>query len=487
MSEAPREPAHRLVWRNTLYLVGAQVLVLPLSLITNLLVARYLGPADFGLLYLATTFTAMAFLFVDSGQGGALAGLVAAHRARAGEFLGSSLSWRALLMPPATLVLLGIAAALGYPHQLLVAIALVVLASAFGTVSGACQDTLRGHERTDIGALTFVAWKLLLVLVTVPVLLLGGGVVPLLWAQAACAAVGALAMLRLLRAIELPRLAATRAATRELLAHGWPFLALSLVLALQENVDAAFLSRLASPEAVGWHAAARKLIGLLVFPASALVSALYPTLSRLRLEDPARLVATTGSALRMTVLLAAPMAAGCLLFPELGIWIFGSQGYGPATDNLRLMAPFLLFVYVSMPIGSLLMATGRQRGWILLQLLSVVLCALIDAWLVPVCQARYGNGGLGACASMALTELVVVAGGLWLAPRALLDRMLLGHVASALLGAATMGLVALMLRTLTPWLVAPLALAAYALVQVLLGTISRNVLSEARALLRPAR
>jgi O-antigen/teichoic acid export membrane protein len=487
MGEASREPAHRLVWRNTLYLVGAQVLVLPLSVITNLLVARYLGPADFGQLYLATTFAALAFLVVESGQSGALAGLVAAQRPRAGEFLGSSLAWRALLVPPATLALLGIAAALGYPRSLLVAISLVVLASAFGTLSSACQDTLRGHERTDIGALTFVAWKLLVVAATVPVLLLGGGLVPLLWAQAGCAAVGALAMLRLLRAIELPRLAATAAATRELLAHGWPFLALSLVLALQENVDAAFLSRLASPEAVGWHAAARKLIGLLVFPGSALVSALYPTLCRLRQQEPARMADTASRALRMTVLLAVPLAAGCLLFPGLGIQIFGSAGYGPATANLRLMAPFLLCVYASMPIGSLLMASGRQRAWIALQLLSVALCALLDAWLVPLCQAHYANGGLGACASMAITEIVVVAGGLWLAPRALLDRKLLRNVACALVGGLAMALVALVLRNLSPWLVAPLALAAYALVQVLLGTVSRNVLSEARALLRPAR
>ena len=47
---------HRLVLRNTLMLVGAQLLGMPLSIVLNAMMARYLGPEDFGYIYLASTF-----------------------------------------------------------------------------------------------------------------------------------------------------------------------------------------------------------------------------------------------------------------------------------------------------------------------------------------------------------------------------------------------------------------------------------------------
>ncbi|MFT3906592.1 MAG: oligosaccharide flippase family protein [Steroidobacteraceae bacterium] len=464
--------------RNAFYLIGAQVLVAPLSVITNVLVARYLGPSNFGYLYLATTFATFGFLFVEAGQGAALSGLVAARRQRCGELLGSTLAWRALLLLPVAAVLFTVVEVGGYPRQVVIALALMLVVCTFGTVSNACQDALRGYERTDVGAVTFVAWKLLIALITVPVLLIWHSLPALLLAQALCTAIGAAAMIALLRRVHIIRLQVCREALRELLVSGTPFLLLSLVLALQENVDAVYLSKLASSEAVGWQAAARRLIGLLVYPASALVAALYPTLSRLRYEEPERYASTAASALRTTVLLAVPLACGCLLFSELGVQLFDNKGFAAIRANLQLLAPYLLLVYVSMPLGSVLMSSGRQRAWVLLQLLCVVMSVLLDPWLVPLCQVRFGNGGLGACLSMVTAELLMVAGAVALVPKQLFDRALLRSGAIAVAGGGAMTLTALLFRNITPWVTAPIAVAAYASVLVLCGALSYTGLRQ---------
>jgi len=485
MSEDRPHSAQHLVWRNTLFLVVAQILVVPLSIITNVLVARFLGPAEFGHLYLATTFATFAFMFVEFGQSGALAGLIAEQRMRAGEFLGSAFAWRAVAVIPVTIVLLITSLWLDYAREFQIALALMLLISAFSSISLACNDVMRGYERTDIGAATFVMWKLLIVVVTVPVLFSGGRLQALLWAQAGCALVGAIVMLRLLHLLKMPRWSFSMQAVRDLLHRGWPFFTLALVIALQENVDAAFLAHYASSDSVGWYAAARKLTGLLLYPASALVAALYPTLSRLRVEDEAQFTKTAGSALRVTLLCAAPLAAGCGLFPELGVWIFNGITFGPTSDDLRILSLYLLLVYFSMPLSSILMSSGKQRPWVILQLACVAVSVLIDPWLIPLCQSRFGNGGLGVCIATALSEVMMVSGGIWLARRqlsGLFDRQLLRNMFFALLGGAAMAMIAMLLRRYSSWFVAPVSLLAYVSVLFLSGLLSRSQLQQMRGL-----
>src|SRR5262249_28553577 len=147
-------------------------------------------------------------------------------------------------------------------------------------------------------------------------------------------------------------------------------------------VDAAMLSKFSAPEGMGWYAAARKLVGVLTFPASALLAALYPTLCRLRLEDMDAYRRTAADALYIVTIVVVPIALGCALFPQVGVAIFGQSNYGPANDDLRLLAPYILLVYFSMPLGSCLTSSGRQVAWTLVQFACVIVSAVLDPPLI---------------------------------------------------------------------------------------------------------
>ena len=86
--------ASSLVLRNTLFLSVAQLASLPLSILLNASMARYLGATALGYMYLGSTFNAFAYLIVEGGQAGALPAMVASDRSRAGALLGTSLAWR---------------------------------------------------------------------------------------------------------------------------------------------------------------------------------------------------------------------------------------------------------------------------------------------------------------------------------------------------------------------------------------------------------
>ncbi|HEX3776574.1 MAG TPA: oligosaccharide flippase family protein [Polyangiaceae bacterium] len=470
----------RLVFRNTMLLTMAQVLGVPLSILLNGVTARYLGAGALGYMYLGTTFNSFAFLAVDWGQGGALPALVATERENAGTLLGTSLVWRAIMM---VIVLCGLNVAchiLGYGLELRWAVSLVWVGYALGSVIDACQHTILGFERTDIAAIRQVFGSLVTILVVIPILMLGGSLIQSLVGHAAVMVIVAGYTWLAVRTTPIGALSFDRSTLKRLLQRGTPFVFITLAMVLQPNIDAIFLSKLSPPEVVGWHAASRKLIGALLFPVSALIGALYPTLCRLHASDELEFRRVASGALRATALLVLPIALCCAFYPDVGISIYSTTSFKPAEDNLRVLSLFLLIVYFTMPLGVCLIASQRQRIWAVVQSLCLVVSVVLDPLLVPWFQRRTGNGGLGICVAAVVSELIVLGCGVALAPRGVFDRALARVLLLALLAGAAMAGIAVALRGLSSFVSAPIALSAYVGVLWFTGAIEPSYVAAMR-------
>jgi O-antigen/teichoic acid export membrane protein len=300
-------------------------------------------------------------------------------------------------------------------------------------------------------------------LLVISVLILGGRVRATLIAQACAVFVVFLAVWRTLRPVGVGRLSVERGVLRALLVGGTPFVIFNLSMVLQPNIDAVFLSKLAPLEVMGWFAAARRLIGVLLFPAAALIGALYPTLCRLHESSPANFKRTAAGALHGVGLLAVPITLGCALYPDVGVSIFGEEGFGPAADNLRVLSVYLFLVYFSMPLGTILIAAGRQRAWTIVQSLRIVISVALDPILIPWFQSRTGNGGMGPCVVTGISEAIAFVGGLLLLPSGVLDRGLARAMFMAILSGGAMAGTAYLLRQVSPFVAAPLSVLVYAI------------------------
>ena len=457
------------VFRSAGLVVVARVVAAPVSICVNAVAARALGAQEFGVLYQTLTFSTFVFLFVEWGQPNVLMAKVATRSAPVGELLGSAITYRVFAAIIAGCIMPLICALAGYDRQFLLVLSLTMLAATFTTISGACQDVLRGFERAEWAAGSYVGWQLLTALIVVPTLLLGGGLYGLLTAQAAAAAAAVVILLKMLPRLKVPRLSVRFDTIKDVFRNGRPFLVLALVLAAQPLIDAAMLSKLAAPQAIGWYGAALKLLGALIFPASALILALYPTLCRLRMESMETYRSTAAEALYVVAIGVLPLAMGCVLFPQIGVALFGQKAYGPAADDLRVLAGYLFLVYFSMPIGSCLISSGRQSAWTVVQASSLIVSLVLDPPFILRFQDHGGNGGLGVCVASVISEALMVTGGLALLPTGILSKVRLEKVVRALACAAAMVAVAFAAKPLDEALRACLAVIAYALCLQLTG------------------
>jgi len=331
----------------------------------------------------------------------------------------------------------------------------------------------RGHERMDRDAVLNVVLKLATLIASIACLALGGRLLGLVlaWSVAGCLTLAT--GIAMYRRLHLPTISATMSTARELLRDGASLLAMGLAIAIEPFLNANILYKMASPEVVGWYGAASNIAGTLIAPATILGATMYPRLSAAA-GDAADFKRTFDVSFRMLLLLAVLGAVGTYLFADVPVGlIYSLQKFGPAADTLRAFAPVLLLMYVNLFLSTAIVAAGKAGRLAGAKVASVVLTTGLVFVLVPLCQARFANGGLGVMYAMTIGELLMfVAAGLLI--REAIDGRMIGNVCRSLIaGAATILLIRLM-PALTPFLAIPMCVLVFAGLSLLVSAVKRS-------------
>ncbi len=140
---------------------------------------------------------------------------------------------------------------------------------------------------------------------------------------------------------------------------------------------------------------------------------MYPRLST-AVGDAVEFKRVFGISFRPLVLLAVLGAVGTYLFADVPVaLIYSLEKFGPAADILRAFAPVLLLMYVDMLMGMAIVAAGKSVKLAIVKVGVVALTTGLVFVLVPLCQARFANGGLGVMYALAIGELMMlVAAGI---------------------------------------------------------------------------
>ena len=175
------------------------------------------------------------------------------------------------------------------------------------------------------------------------------------------------------------------------------------------------------------------------------------------------------NALRPLLWLGALGATGTLLFAETAVGLIYGPGFAPAATILKVYAPALFLVFIDILLGNTLYAAGAAVGFAVVLAVKVLVSAGLSLVLVPILQARTGNGGIGIVLSFALSELVVLSGALVLLPRGTLTGAAAVDTGACPGSAGLTLLLFWAIPSLNPWLGIPLCIATFSGASWLLG------------------
>ncbi|MEZ5420625.1 MAG: oligosaccharide flippase family protein [Vicinamibacterales bacterium] len=478
-SDPAATPAGHIVGRGMLALVFSQLITTPVSMLVQALIARRLGAGPFGAIYFATAALGVWYLFVEWGGHAQVAAEVARDRRAGGRLFASGMLLRLLFAVAVLTVIPWFGRWMNYDEAVRLALSMVSMKLALQGLGALCLAVVRGFEKVHWQAGSTVFGNLTEAVLVVLALIGGGGLREVLLAQVVAAALTLAVQIGMVVRLRLGPWKPEMSTAWTILRGGFSFLVLDMVLRLQPYVDATFLEQLAPPETLGWHSAASRISGVLVFPALTLNFALYPTLVRLWNTDRPTYDSLVRLGLRTVTILGLLAGTGTALFAPWAVgWIYGNAEYAPAGASLSIMSVFILLVYGSIILGPSIAAARRQWLWCGAQSLCLLVSVALDPILIPWTQRAYGNGSLGVSIAVGVAEVAMVSLGLYILPAGVLNRALGRTLLRSMTAAGLAAMVGVLLLA-TPIVAIPATALTYFVTLRLFGELDPELLTLA--------
>lgn len=472
MSEA--ESIGRRIVRETTSFAGLQVLSAALFALTDVAVARFLGPPAYGAYAIGTFYLGLGALFGDGGLGAAM---IRQKDDPSRETYGTALTF--LLAIGAVMALAFFFAAPYLARQMQVAgrevWVLRAMAALFLVGPVRSVPYVRLERTLRFGRIASIELTATIVrqLVTVALAWRVGGLLALVGGQVSGAATQLVLAWR--AAPGWPGLGLSRRALRSTLGDGVSVQALAVLAYFKDNLSAMLLSSLMGVASVGLF---NKGVGFAALPVKAVNSlsrVQFPVYARFEARDPQLHQAFVG-ATRTALLLGVPLLVALSVSAEALVPLLYGSAWKPAVPVVHGILVNMAFGLIAGPLFTLLQ--GQGRGGLALRIFA--------AWTIATWGLVFvvWNRGLGAVAGAysAVTALVVVGLVGWAARH--LGRSLWGAYRGPLLaGLAAWSL--LWLRAPGPWARAALALVVYA--AVLRGLEGPRVIDDVRTWWRALR
>lgn len=378
------------------------------GMLVGVWVARYLGPAQFGLLSYALAFVALFANVAKLGMDRVMVRELIRLPEREGEILGTIF---VLKLAVSVLALVAVIASAWVTREgdvefvfLVAVIAAGMLVNALDAFDVYYQAHLLSRHLVVARGVSFICFSLLRI-----ALIMGG--YPVIYFAAASTldiALGGAIMLWTYRRVHPVKLLwrFDGQILQRLLKDGWPLIATSVLIIMHTRIDQVMLGEMMGNTEVGIYSAAVRLSDVWLFVPMLIVQTLNPYLIRLREHSPALYHARLIQLYSIMFWLGVLVGVMTWLFGEFfTILLFGE-------DFRAAYLPLLLIVWTgifkSQAVAASIWMIGEniQIYRLLLNLLAVPLNIALNYGLIPV----YGVPGA------ALASLISIGVSTWLLP-----------------------------------------------------------------------
>ncbi len=452
----------RRVIKNTLIQAASQLVTWTLSWALLILLPRYLGDEGFGKLFFALSYTLIFGTLINFGIHTYLVKQVAVLRTddhddgprtemrELEKLLGNVLLMKLVFSVAAYLLMCSLIFVLPYDALTRQAVCILAISTCIGSITLATGTVFQGLEEMVMPNVALIAEKVLTTLGAAILLINGAGLIAVCWLFVFTSAVNMMILLYSLRRRLTFRLEFDRLIMKQILVGGLPFLIWIVFGEIYVRIDVLMLSLMTDDSVVGWYGAAFRVYSTLLFIPHILNTAVFPALARLasRADEEDAGAFSLATDRLMTFLLFASVPVGLGLFhvaPVLVTLLYGTGPFQNAAPSLQIFSALVVLVCVDVMLGSILIARGKEKQWAYMAVTAAVFNPLMNAWLIPLTQRLYGNGGIGAAIATLLTEMLMMTGALCLMPSGMVTTRGLWSGARALLAGLVMLLVLRML------------------------------------------
>ncbi len=377
---------------NTGWLFADKIIRLGVGLVVGVWIARYLGPAQYGIFNYAQAFVSLFAVFANLGLDGIVVRDIVRDPACREETLGSAFMLK-LTGAFLTLLLTIGSVTLLRPNDNLTCFLVAIIAAgtifqAFDVIDFWFQSQVLSKFTViarNISFLTVSAVKIVLILKHAPLVAFAlAGLVEIMLASAAL-----LAMYRIHgHHLAFRRGSVSRA--KQLLNESWPLILSGLAIMVYMQIDQVMLREMIGNEELGLYSAALRFSEVWYFIPTAIVSSVFPSIVGLKKISEEAYYEQIGKLFKLLVLVAYFIAIPLSILSKHVIPLVYGVSYQDAGTILSIHIWASMFVFIGVGQGPWNLTEGYMKLSLQRTIAGAVLNVAINLVLIPL------YGGIGA-------------------------------------------------------------------------------------------
>jgi len=376
-----------------------------INLVVGLLTARYLGPANFGLVNYAAAYIGFFAAFCNLGIGSVLVKEFVDKPGKEGEILGTTLVLRAVssFLSAVVIVCISSIADAGEPTTIL-----VVALSSIGVVFqifDCINSWFQSRLQSKITAVASLIAYFITALYKVYLLVTGKSVVWFALATSVDYFCVAVFLLTAYKRHSGARLAFNLQYGKQLLSKSCHFILPSLMVAVYAQTDKIMLKHMISETEIGYYSTAVSLCSVWCFVLAAIIDSVIPSIMQASNTDE-KLFNRRNKQLYAIVFYVSVFVSLCFtFFGELAISVLYGEAYLPAAAPLRIITWYTAFSYLGVARNAWIVCQNRQKYLIYVYAAAAVSNVILNLVFIPLWGAS--GAAVASLAAQVMTTMIV--------------------------------------------------------------------------------
>lgn len=427
---------------NTIAVFMGRITASLFGVIIGVMLARYLGPEDYGKYSFAISISFIFMVFANFGMDDLFVRDIAADRNLTAKYMGASVILKILFASASIAILYATLYFLKYSKEICFYTILFSLHIFFITQISTVSAIFRAHEKMEYNAYIPIINGVVGITLIIFLVYMKQDLTYILFSRVVTFFIGSMAAIFILsRVIVPPDFRLDFRFLKGIVLKAWPFLTIGLIHTMNFKIDIIMLSKLMGDVYVGYYTPAANdlFFGLFIIPGT-VATVVYPIFSRQYVNSVQKMRETVNFTIKLLALIGVPISIGTfVLAPQIIFFIFGSQ-YENSIVVLRVMALAIGFAFVREPLGFGIASIGKEKILMWTNALLLFINIALNAILIPI----YAH--VGAAMASALCVIISLLIGFYVLKIQIKGIELVSAFYKPFIAAAVMGVGVFFLR-----------------------------------------
>lgn len=390
------------IFKNTSWLTVSQVITSVCAFLWTIIIARYLGVSDYGIVSFAVSFTGLLGILMDFGMSTYITREIAKNRASLEKYMNNIFLFKLIL----ALILLIISSFLlylmNYPFVTVVVTLIFTIELVFMSMTLFLNGIFQAFENVKYQAIgtIFNSFLLLLgILVTIN-LDLGVIAIAIAYAFGNCIFCGYM-FIKYIKTFSFPKFELDLKFIKEVFLNSIPFGLTNFFYTIYFSIDIVMLSYLAGDYSTGLYKSAYNIIYVFTTFFVVYQSVIFPIMSKFFKESQDLLKITYELSVKYLLLIILPLSIGIFFYARPIVDLIYTNQYSLASVPVQILIWTVIFLFVNGAASTLLNAIDKEFTVTKVYIAAAIFNVFLNSILIPMFDYN------GAAMATVLSEILI--------------------------------------------------------------------------------